>query len=121
MGALDVLAQLSALGVRLKREGDSIRAIPSSALTDEARSRIRAHKVELLELIEEPATGTRLMPDSTAVVRLRLVFKGEDERYTEAVLTVPREHYDGLRVFELYERHLAERTTRIVRIEPFDG
>ena len=48
MGAPDVLAQLSALGVRLSREGDTLLASPRSALTDELRALIRAHKPELL-------------------------------------------------------------------------
>ena len=48
MGAPDVLAQLSALGVTLSREGDALIARPRSALTDQARDMIRAHKQELL-------------------------------------------------------------------------
>ena len=55
MGAHDVLARLSALGVRLTREGEVIRAAPRSALTDEARALIRAHKLEILAALKEAA------------------------------------------------------------------
>lgn len=55
MGAPDVLAQLSALGVTLTRDGDSLVARPRSALTDEARAMIRAHKTALLEALARPA------------------------------------------------------------------
>lgn len=51
MGAPDLLARLSALGVRLSREGDGIRVAPRSALTDEARTLIREHKAELLTIL----------------------------------------------------------------------
>jgi hypothetical protein len=54
MGALGLLAHLSALGVRLTREGDAIRAAPRTALTDEARTLIRAHKAELLAALFNP-------------------------------------------------------------------
>jgi hypothetical protein len=54
MGAPDVLARLSALGVRLSREGDSLLARPQSALTDEARAMIRANKAALLEALAKP-------------------------------------------------------------------
>jgi hypothetical protein len=57
MGAPDLLAQLSALGVKLSREGDALIAEPRSALTDEARAMIRAHKAELLAAFESPAKG----------------------------------------------------------------
>ncbi len=57
MGAPDVLAHLSALGVRLTRAGDHLIAEPSSALTDSLRAMIRAHKAELLAALEEPQTA----------------------------------------------------------------
>jgi hypothetical protein len=59
VGAPDLLARLSALGVRLTREGDAIRAVPRSALTDEARSLIRAHKGELLAALNGPRTNPK--------------------------------------------------------------
>ncbi len=58
MGALDVLTRLSELGVRLTRSGEAILAAPRSALTDEARALIRAHKPALLAVLSE----TRLYP-----------------------------------------------------------
>ncbi len=54
MGAPDVLSHLSALGVRLSRDRDALIAAPRSALTDEARALIRAHKAELLAALAEP-------------------------------------------------------------------
>ncbi len=51
MGAPDVLARLSALGLRLIPEGGNIRIFPASVLTDEARTLIRAHKAELLSIL----------------------------------------------------------------------
>jgi hypothetical protein len=64
MGAPDILAQLSALGVKLSREGDALIAQPRSALTDDARAMIRAHKGELLAALES-LTGA----DSAAEAR----------------------------------------------------
>jgi hypothetical protein len=54
IGAPDVLSQLSALGVKLSREGDALIAQPRSALTDEVRILIRSHKAELLAVLAEP-------------------------------------------------------------------
>jgi hypothetical protein len=64
MGTPDVLAQLSALGVRLHREGDALVAEPRSALTDAARAMIRAHKADLLAVLgqgplSDPAAEAR--------------------------------------------------------------
>lgn len=58
MGAPDLIARLSALGVRLSREGDGIRVAPRSALTDEARTLIREHKAELLAALPTPQQPT---------------------------------------------------------------
>jgi TubC N-terminal docking domain len=52
MHAPDVLARLSALGVRVTRDGNCICAAPRSALTDEARALIRVHKAELLAALD---------------------------------------------------------------------
>lgn len=68
MGAPDVLARLSALGVRLTHEGEVIRAAPRSALTDEARALIRAHKFELLAALASDA-----LPDPKAEARRQRV------------------------------------------------
>ena len=77
MGAADLLAQLSALGVRVALEGgDAIRVSPRSALTDETRQLIRAHKPELLASLrqsqpEQSESGTDwLLIDSGQVFRL---------------------------------------------------
>lgn len=66
MGAPDLLARLSALGVRLSREGDGIRVAPRSALTDEARTLIREHKAELLAALAEPEIFTFTPPGDPA-------------------------------------------------------
>jgi hypothetical protein len=51
MGAPDVLARLSARGVRLERDGAALVATPKAALTDELRALIRQHKPELLQAL----------------------------------------------------------------------
>lgn len=65
MGAPDVLAHLSALGVSLSRNGDSLIARPRSALTDELRTMIRANKAALLEAIAH-ASGRATKPQGEA-------------------------------------------------------
>ncbi len=68
MAVPDALSQLSAMGVRLARDGESIRATPRSLLTDEARELIRTHKAELLAAL--PADGGhRSPPDHAAEPR----------------------------------------------------
>jgi len=130
MGAPDLLALLSALGVRLTREGDAIRATPRVALTDEARTLIRAHKAELLAALPT-AGGDDLMPDPTAEARrqrvLAMLAGRPDVRYSlvtdteadsEAVilalairdvgtceLRIPKAKYDPFLLLDLIERH----------------
>ena len=77
MGAPDVLARLAALGVRLNRDGDSLIAEPRSALTDEARAMIRAHKAELLATLQAgiglptvPAFDSAIEPSPSPLVGL---------------------------------------------------
>lgn len=55
MGAPDILASLAARGLHLSRDGAGIRVTPRSALTDEARRLILAHKAELLATLRESA------------------------------------------------------------------
>jgi hypothetical protein len=125
-----LLARLWALGVRLTREGEAIRAAPRSALTDEARDLIRAHKAELLAVL--PADGgDDPLPDATAEARrqrvlamlaerpgMRYVVLTDTETDPEAVvlalairgvatceLRIPREKYDPFLLLELIERH----------------
>jgi len=54
VSAPDILARLSAVGLRLSRECDSLIAAPRSALTDELRALLRAHKAELLAALTDP-------------------------------------------------------------------
>ena len=126
MGAPDVLARLSALGVRLTREGGLIRAVPRSALTDEARALIREHKPELLQ-----ALATEALPDPAAEARGQRVaaMLAENPTARYAVLTdtqadpgavlltlairgratcelrVPRDKYDPFLLLTLIEHH----------------
>jgi hypothetical protein len=128
MGAPDVLARLSVLGVRLTREGDAIRAMPRSALTDEARALIREHKAELLETL---SSDDDALPDAAAEARrqrvlarlaerpgIRYAVLTDTEADPEAVilalairgiatceLRIPREKYDPFLLLELIERH----------------
>jgi hypothetical protein len=50
------------------------------------------------------------------VVRLRLLLEDEDGRRHEAVLFIPNERYDGVRVLELFEQHRMAGTTRVVNV-----
>lgn len=125
MGAPDVLARLSALGVRLTREGELIRAAPRSALTDEARALIRAHKSEILA-----ALAAAPPPDLAAEARrqrvLTMLAERPHIRYAVVVddpdtdpvllavavrdvgtceLAIPREKYDPFLLLDLVERH----------------
>lgn len=50
--ALDMLAELDAVGLVLTREGDSLRARPSCKLTITRQHAILAHKRELLAALD---------------------------------------------------------------------
>jgi hypothetical protein len=134
MGAPDLLARLSALGIRLTREGDTIRATPRSVLTDEARALIREHKSELLEsltgadyappdavaearrhrvlamLAGRPDTRYAALTDTEAnpeAVILALAIRGvpPDGSAVTCELAIPREKYDAFLLLKLVERH----------------
>ncbi len=64
MSAPNVLAYLSRIGVRLTREGDALVAKPRSALTEDARVMIRAHRNELLAALSTDAGDGRLSDPS---------------------------------------------------------
>lgn len=51
MTAVILLQTLTQRGFDLRPEGDGIRIIPASALTNEFRNAIREHKAELIELL----------------------------------------------------------------------
>lgn len=53
MDAIEIITKLSAAGIRLRPEGENIRAIPSSALTDDTRALIKQHKAALLEALND--------------------------------------------------------------------
>jgi TubC N-terminal docking domain len=59
MGAPDILARLSAAGVRLELDGSDLLARPRAALTDELRGLIKAHKPELLAALSSSAGLTQ--------------------------------------------------------------
>ena len=50
MSTPDNLGRLAEAGIRLTPVGNRIRAEPATALTDDLRSLIRAHRTELIEL-----------------------------------------------------------------------
>lgn len=133
MGAPDLIARLSALGLRLAREGDGIRVAPRAALTDEARTLIREHKAELLAALPADA-GNDPLPDAEAEARRQRVLAMLAERpgirravYCDGrtvngivILTVgilhagrivtvdmeiPAGKYDGVRLLDLVARH----------------
>src|SRR5262245_61130403 len=55
MNPAELLANLTALGVRLSIENGALRArAPAGVLTDQMRSDLTAHKEELLALLSDP-------------------------------------------------------------------
>lgn len=132
MGAPDVLARLTALGVRLTREGEVIRAAPRSALTDEARALIRAHKSEILAalaaaplpdpamearrqrvldmLAERPGIHHAVVTDDQAdpeavILALAIRRAMQDGSTVTCELRIPREKFDPFLLLDLIERH----------------
>ena len=118
MGAPDLLAQLSALGVRLRREGQSLVAKPRSALTDTARAMIRKHKAELLAVLDPAAENRRqralakLAADPT--LRLAVICDGEGDPVPVAVairgkgtceVLIPAAKFDPFLLLDLIKRH----------------
>lgn len=128
MRAPDLLARLSALGVRLSREGDGIRVAPRSALTDEARTLIREHKAELLAALPADA-GDDPLPHAAAearrqrvlaklaenpALRIAVVCDAEGDPVPVAVairdkgtveVHIPAARFDPFALLELVERH----------------
>lgn len=112
MSASAVLERLALAGVSLTPLGaDKLAAEPAEALTDELRAAIRAHKHELLALLASQPNA-----DLRSVIRLRLVLEAKSGARIEAILEVPRERYDGLRVLEAFEKHRMAGTTRVISV-----
>lgn len=124
MGAPDVLARLLALGVRLTHEGEVIRAAPRSALTDEARALIRAHKFELLaalasDALPDPKAEARrqrvlTMLARNPALRIAVVCDGEGDPVPVAVgirekgmceVHIPAARFDPFALLDLVARH----------------
>lgn len=124
MGAPDLLARLSALGVRLSREGEAIRAAPRSALTDEARELIRAYKAELLaalkpdSLTDPPAEVRRrrvlAMLAANPLLRIAVVCDGVGDPIPVALgirdkgtceVHIPAARFEPFALIELVNRH----------------
>ena len=59
MGAEKIIAAVREAGVNLMVNGGRLIATPASALTDELRGLIRAHKAEIVALIALPANVER--------------------------------------------------------------
>jgi hypothetical protein len=86
MGAPDLLTALWNSGIRLSLDGGSIRAEPKTALTDETRALIRAHKAELIELLrarDDP------LPDPAMEARRQrvLAMLAQNPRIKRAIIT----------------------------------
>ena len=60
MSTVELLADLSRLGIRLEADGGRLRYHPRSAVTADLISRLKAHKADLLALL-------RPMPDPPSV------------------------------------------------------
>jgi len=126
MGAPDLLARLSALGVRLSREGEAIRAAPRTALTAEARTLILANRTELLaalanegDPLPDPAAKARRqrvlakLADNPAL-RLAVVCDAEGDPVPVAVairdkgtceVHIPAARFDPFALLDLVTRH----------------
>ncbi len=128
--AADILARVQAAGIRLEPLPDGrIKVAPRSRLTDELRSLIVEHKVELIAALE-------IRPDPAAEARrqrvLAMLAERPDVRYAvltdteadpEAVLltlairgratcelAIPRAKYDGVLLLDLIEKHTSKAT-----------
>jgi len=118
MGAPDVLARLSEIGVTLSTEAGALVARPRSALTDEARELIRAHKAELLAALEHglsPGAQSR---------RQRVTAMLEAGQHTYAVVVDQADpHYPGCVVLGVGIRteHGISTCDLIVPADRFDG
>ena len=67
--ATDLLAELNGLGVELAADGDRLRFRPRKKVTAELAARLKAHKAELLVLLQpSPPTGPPAMPEAWFVV-----------------------------------------------------
>lgn len=112
MGAPDLIARLSALGLRLAREGNGIRVAPRSALTDEARDLIRAHKAELLAALAEPQIFTFDPPsdpanDAEAVAERAAILAVENGWNDATALEEARRQADRERCWRAFLRNAA--------------
>ena len=65
MNTPELLSDLDRLGIRLKADGERLRYYPRSALTPDLLGRLKAHKADLLALLQAtsapdqaPATST---------------------------------------------------------------
>jgi hypothetical protein len=56
----EVLARLSGLGIQLRAEGGNILASPKEAITPDVLDTLRAHKLELLDVLTKP----RVLPEA---------------------------------------------------------
>ncbi len=128
--AADILARVQAAGIRLEPLPDGrIKVAPRSRLTDELRSLIVEHKVELIAALEirpDPAAearrqrvlamlaqhpGTRyaVLTDTEAdpeAVLLTLAIRGR----ATCELAIPRAKYDPFLLLDLIERHTSKAT-----------
>ena len=123
MGASDLIGRLALAGVRLARIGeDRIAAEPREALTEELRSLIREHKLELLAALEPLDRGRELRrqrvlaklkaePDKQRVAIFDPDFDRDFVLCTLAIrdvgtceLRIPRDRYDPWLVLEAMGR-----------------
>lgn len=124
MQAAEVLSRLAGAGIRLSVERDRLRAEPRSALTDEARALIQAHKPELLAALggdSDPTVEARRrrvldMLDRNPSVRYAALTDLESDPEAAILvlairgratceLRIPRKKYDPFLLLDLIERH----------------
>ena len=61
MSAVDLITDLARLGIRLAAHGDRLRYSPRSAVTPGLNRRMKAHKSELLAILQ-PETNAAIIP-----------------------------------------------------------
>jgi len=127
MRATALLSKLAGSGIRLSVERDRLRAEPRSALTEDTRALIKAHKDELIAALASDA-----LPDPKAEARRQrvLVMLAERPNIRYAVLTdteadpeavilalairgramcelrIPRAKYDPFLLLDLIKKHM---------------
>lgn len=128
--AASVLAKLESAGIRLRLEAGQIVASPKSAVTNELRGLVRAHKAELLDFLAKnelpdpkaEARRQRVLALLDAALGVKYAIFADDDTTDPVIVAVairgigtceieiPKARYDGAKILELVERKRPELT-----------